>query len=85
MPILSKERKILGTLILFYPTPQPPGERDLELMELVIHMAAIAIERHHSEEELRAYARRLQQSKDEERRRIARELHDSTGQGSSLS
>ncbi len=80
VPILSKERKILGTLILFYPTPQPPGERDLELMELVIQMAAIAIERHRSEEELRAYCRRLHQSQDEERRRIARELHDSTGQ-----
>ena len=80
VPILSKERKILGTLILFYPTPQPPGERDLELMELAIHMAAIAIERHHSEEELRAYCRRLHHSQDEERRRIARDLHDSTGQ-----
>jgi signal transduction histidine kinase len=80
VPILSKERKILGTLVLFYPTPQPPAERDLELMELVIHMAAISIESHHSEEELRAYCRRLHQSQDEERRRIARELHDSTGQ-----
>ncbi|HXF14739.1 MAG TPA: GAF domain-containing sensor histidine kinase [Verrucomicrobiae bacterium] len=80
VPILSKERKILGTLILFYPTPQPPGERDLELMELVIHMAAIAIERHRSEEELHAYCSRLHHSQDEERRRIARELHDSTGQ-----
>jgi len=80
VPILSKERKILGTLILFYPTPQPPGQRDLELMERVIHMAAIAIECHRSEEELREFSRRLYQSQDEERRRIARELHDSTGQ-----
>jgi signal transduction histidine kinase len=79
-PILSKERKILGTLILFYPTPQPPGERDLELMEQAIHMAAIAIECHRNEEELREFSRRLCQSQDEERRRIARELHDSTGQ-----
>jgi signal transduction histidine kinase len=80
VPILSKDRKILGTLILFYPTPQPPDERDLELMEQVIHMAAIAIECHRNEEELRAFSRRLYQSQDEERRRIARELHDSTGQ-----
>ena len=79
-PILSKDRKILGTLILFYPTPQPPGERDLELMEQAIHMAAIAIECHRNEEELREFSRRLYQSQDEERRRIARELHDSTGQ-----
>jgi signal transduction histidine kinase len=79
-PILSKDGKILGTLILFYPTPQPLGERDLELMEQVIHMAAIAIECHRNEEELREFSRRLYQSQDEERRRIARELHDSTGQ-----
>jgi signal transduction histidine kinase len=80
VPILSKNAKILGTLILFYPTPQPLGERDLELMEQVIHMAAIAIECHRNEEELREFSRRLYQSQDEERRRIARELHDSTGQ-----
>jgi signal transduction histidine kinase len=80
VPILSKDRKILGTLILFYPTPQPPCERDLELLEQVIHMAAIAIECHRNEEELREFSRRLYQSQDEERRRIARELHDSTGQ-----
>ncbi len=80
VPILSKDRKMLGTLILFYPTPQPPGDRDLELMEQVIHIAAIAIECHRNEEELRDFSRRLYQSQDEERRRIARELHDSTGQ-----
>ncbi len=80
VPILSKDQKILGSLILFYPTAQPPGERDLDLMEQVIHMAAIAIESHRSEEELRQFSRQLYQSQDEERRRIARELHDSTGQ-----
>jgi signal transduction histidine kinase len=80
VPIFSKDRKILGTLILFYPTPQPPGEPDLELMEQAIHMAAIAIESHRNEEELREFSRRLYQSQDEERRRIARELHDSTVQ-----
>jgi signal transduction histidine kinase len=79
-PILSKDKKILGTLVLFYPTPQPPGERDLELMEQATHMVAIAIECHRNEEELREFSRRLYQSQDEERRRIARELHDSTGQ-----
>lgn len=80
VPIFSRERKILGTLILFYPTPQPPGDPDLELLEQVIHMAAIAIECHRNEEELREFSSRLCQSQDQERRRIARELHDGTGQ-----
>jgi signal transduction histidine kinase len=75
-----ERQKNPGTLILFCPTPQPPCERDLELLEQVIHMAAIAIECHRNEEELREFSRRLYQSQDEERRRIARELHDSTGQ-----
>jgi signal transduction histidine kinase len=79
-PILSKDKKILGTLVLFCPTPLPPGERDVELMEQVIHMAAIAIESHRNEKELREFSRRLYLSQDKERRRIARELHDSTGQ-----
>lgn len=79
-PILSKDGKILGALILFYPTPHSPGELDLELMEQTINIASIAIECHRNEEELREFSRRLYQSQDEERRRIARELHDSTGQ-----
>jgi len=79
-PVLSKEKGILGTLILFRPTPLPPGGRDLELIEQVIHMATIAIECHRKEEEMRGLFRRLYQSEDAERHRIARELHDSAGQ-----
>jgi signal transduction histidine kinase len=79
-PIFSKNRRILGTLILFYPTRYSPGERDADLIERVIHLAAIAIECHLNEEERRKVSVRLHQSREEERRRIARELHDSTGQ-----
>ena len=83
-PILSKSGKILGTLILVYPAPHSPGERDLELMEQAVHIAAIAIECDQHEEERKRSYQRLHQSQDDERRRIARELHDSTGQTVSL-
>lgn len=79
-PILSRNRKPVGTLILFYPTFYSPDKRDADLIERVIHLAAIAIESHLNEEERRKTSRQLHQSQDEERRRIARELHDSTGQ-----
>jgi signal transduction histidine kinase len=80
VPILSKDGKVLGSILLFCPTLQPLDERDLEFMEQATYMAAIAIECRRNEEELRNFSRKLYQSQDEERRRIARELHDSTGQ-----
>ncbi len=79
-PIMSKSGKILGTVIFFHSTPQAPTEQELEVMEQAIHMAAIAIESDRHAQELRDFSRVLYQSHDEERRRIARELHDSTGQ-----
>jgi signal transduction histidine kinase len=80
VPILSGSNRFLGAMILFYPTAQRLTVRDMALIEQVIHMAAIAIECHRSEEDLREFSRRLYQSQDDERRRIARELHDSTCQ-----
>src|ERR1051326_2285632 len=79
-PILSLEKQILGALALSYPQQQRRREPDVEMMERAIHLAAIAIQCHRNEEELREFSRRLSQSQDDERRRIARELHDSTGQ-----
>src|ERR1700719_2835892 len=79
-PILSIEKQILGALALSYPQWQRWPEPDSEMMERAIHLAAIAIECYRNEQELREFSRRLSQSQDDERRRIARELHDSTGQ-----
>ncbi len=80
MPVFSRERQMLGALVLFCPQTQRPSEQSVQIMERAIHLASIAIECHRNEEELREFSRRLNQSQDEERRRIARELHDSTGQ-----
>src|SRR5258708_5098590 len=80
LPILSIEKQILGALALAYPQRERWPQPDLEIIERAIHLAAIAIECYRNEQELREFSRRLSQSQDDERRRIARELHDSTGQ-----
>jgi signal transduction histidine kinase len=79
-PILSVEKQVRGALALSYPQRQRRPEPDSEMMERAIQLAAIAIECYRNEQELRELSRRLSQSQDDERRRIARELHDSTGQ-----
>jgi signal transduction histidine kinase len=80
LPILSIEKQILGALALAYPQRERWPKPDAEIIERAIHLAAIAIECYRNEQELREFSRRLSQSQDDERRRIARELHDSTGQ-----
>lgn len=79
-PILSVQKQVRGALALSYPQQQRPPEPDSDMMERAIHLAGIAIECYRHEQELREFSRRLGQSQDDERRRIARELHDSTGQ-----
>jgi signal transduction histidine kinase len=79
-PILTIEKEILGALALAYPQRANWPKPDTETIERAVHLAAIAIGCYRSEQELREFSKRLSQSQDDERRRIARELHDSTGQ-----
>ena len=79
-PILTIEKEILGALALSYPQSAFWPKPDTEMIERAVHLAAIAIECYRNEQELREFSKRLSQSQDDERRRIARELHDSTGQ-----
>jgi signal transduction histidine kinase len=80
LPIWSAKRTTLGTVVIFYPDSGSPVVEIPKSMETAVHLAAIAIQHHHNEVEMQALTRRLLQSHDAERRNIARDLHDSTGQ-----
>ncbi len=54
MPILSQEREVLGTFAVYYREPRQPTSHELEIIQQAVHLAAIALERHQSDEQLRA-------------------------------
>jgi signal transduction histidine kinase len=80
LPIWSTKRTTLGTVVIFHPDSRLTAAKIPKQMETAVHLAAIAIKHHQDELHMRALTRRLLQSHDDERRRIARDLHDSTGQ-----
>jgi signal transduction histidine kinase len=80
LPIWSTKRTTLGTVVIFHPDSRSPMAEIPKPMETAVHLAAIAIRYHHNELEMRRLTRRLLQSHDDERRHIARDLHDSMGQ-----
>jgi PAS domain S-box-containing protein len=53
-PIFSRAGKVLGTFAVYYPEPRAPEPDHLQMVECATHLAGIAIEREHAEEELRA-------------------------------
>jgi PAS domain S-box-containing protein len=53
-PILSTQGKVLGTFAMYYRQPRHPDTQDLQLIEIAVHLAGIAIERQRKEEALRA-------------------------------
>lgn len=87
VPIFSSDRLVLGTFAQYYQVPQSPSADDLRLVERLCHLAGIAIERARAEEvlrdanqALRTLSQRLLQVQEEDRRTIARDLHDEIGQ-----
>jgi signal transduction histidine kinase len=80
LPIWSTKRTTLGTVVVFHPNSRWPVAEVPRSMETAVHLAAIAIKHHQDEMQMRDLTRRLLQSHDYERRHIARDLHDSTGQ-----
>jgi signal transduction histidine kinase/DNA-binding NarL/FixJ family response regulator len=86
-PLLSRTGALLGVLSTHCSHPHRPSERDLYMLDLYAREAAdvlqniqAAQELQRSYDQLRALSGRLLRLEDEERRRLARELHDTTAQ-----
>lgn len=79
-PIFDVDGRVLGTFALYYREPRVAGAEERELIGRATHLAGIAIHRHHSDDRLRALSAHLQRVREDERTRLARELHDELGQ-----
>ena len=78
VPIGSGER-IFGALsVLSINKTRGFSDRDMAILTAIGRQAGIAIENSYLYENLRFYARRIMQAQEDERKRIARELHDDT-------
>jgi signal transduction histidine kinase len=80
MPIMTTERVVLGTFAFYYRDPRHPTHKDLEVAARAARVAGIAIERKALETQLRELSAHVESAREEERRGIAREIHDELGQ-----
>ena len=86
-PLLSRTGALLGVLSTYWGHPHRPSDHDLHMLDLYAHEAAeildhiqTAQELQYSFHQLRAVAARLQNVREEERKKVAREIHDELGQ-----
>ena len=59
VPILDEERKILGTLAMYYAVPRKPSTQEVDLIQFAAALAAFVIQRHRDTERLRTSEARL--------------------------
>ncbi|MEA3341533.1 MAG: GAF domain-containing protein [Chloroflexota bacterium] len=78
VPIVSGERTFGALSILSIKEARGFSDRDVAVLTAIGRQAGIAIENAYLYENMRFYARRITQAQENERRRIARELHDDT-------
>ena len=81
-PILAADGHPLGTFAVYYLQPRPADAATTELVARVAHVTGIAIERRQLDERLRALSERTEAIREDERTRIAHELHGRLGSGS---
>lgn len=80
VPIQSRER-LLGVIDLYLADPEPVDQLDVALLASVGRQIGVAVENALLYESLRFYVRQISRAQEDERQRIARELHDETAQG----
>jgi signal transduction histidine kinase len=78
VPVVSGDRTFGALSILSIDEAKAFSERDVALLTAIGRQAGIAIENAYLYENMRFYARQITQAQENERRRIARELHDDT-------
>jgi PAS domain S-box-containing protein len=79
-PLRSRSGRPLGMLSTHWRAPHHPTEEDFRFFDVLARQAADLIERTLAEEALSAVSQKLIEAHEEERTRIARELHDDVGQ-----
>lgn len=78
VPIVRGGRTFGALALLSIGEPKHFPDRDVQILTGIGRQAGIAVENAYLYENLRFYARRITQAQENERRRIARELHDDT-------
>jgi len=79
-PIFAGDGRVAATFALYYRAPRGPTEQDLQLIDRATHVARIAIERNQLVDQLRALSAHIDSVREDERKEIAREIHDQLGQ-----
>ncbi|MBK7860642.1 MAG: PAS domain-containing protein [Archangiaceae bacterium] len=79
-PFFSRDHRVLGTFALYYREVRSPTPRELELTARAAHLTGVAVENRQLEGQLRGLSARLESIREDERKGIAREIHDQLGQ-----
>jgi signal transduction histidine kinase len=79
VPLISKDR-LLGVMDFYLPATYPVDAVDREMFGAIGRQVGVAVENARLCENLRFYVGQITEAQEEERKRVARELHDDTAQ-----